>query len=191
MNFSEAFEAMKAGKKVRRPDMFPDEYLTFQLSLGSGNPMHKEPQRMKNGSDRWTYHRFSVKEMEADNWEIIEDVPEVKLQQSNDTYFICPQCGKYRELQVYSEDISNNNNIHTCYNCGKRVRIVNIGEFYTQSSTDEGPKCNPIIDELIKKLLSAKLTKFNSSEHGIVIFIFNNQGIVLTESGEFVLIQLP
>ena len=77
MNFSEALEAMKAGKKVRRSDMFPDEYLTFQLSLGSGKPLHTEPQRMKTGSDRWTYHRFSVKEMEADNWEIVPEAPEV------------------------------------------------------------------------------------------------------------------
>lgn len=57
-------------------------------------------------------------------------IPEVKLQRSDDTYFECPNCGGYREVIVYSEDISNNNNIKECSRCGHKVRIVNLGEFY-------------------------------------------------------------
>jgi len=72
----------------------------------------------------------------GNDYAIIEDIPEVQLQRNTDTYFECPNCGAHREVIVYSEDIINNENIRECFKCGKKVKIINLGEFNKNASQD-------------------------------------------------------
>jgi hypothetical protein len=79
MDFNRALEAMKEGQKVRRVGMARGDYITFQLSLGSGKPMHKEPQYFKDGLDHWVYYKFSCQDVESNDWEILCGTPDVSL----------------------------------------------------------------------------------------------------------------
>ena len=166
MNFIEALEAMKKGQKVRRSAMAQGDYITFQLSLGSGKPMHKEPQYFKEGLDHWSYHRFSIQELEADDWEIVPYTPKVNSDE------VLP------EFRAWDEVLS---------------EFKSWFEKSIHSSRGTPSEGNTYLIQCLDKLdeLSSKPTQEITPERCTIILINGNKATVKTESGGYMIINLP
>jgi len=126
MNFSAALEAMKAGKKVSRPSKSFETYRIGQFPLDE--PGTKTDIIAENG----IFKKISVFGSEgilAEDWEIEDEYPKVKLFRSKDIYYQCPKCRRISEQLVYPED--NPDEIKTCRHCRHEFKFSNLEEMKT------------------------------------------------------------
>ena len=110
MNFSAALEAMKAGKKIRRPaygDSFC--YITY--------PENGEPIVWKSDCGA---KKFYSHEILAEDWEIVKEMPEAIVQTKTEEYFLCPYVGCTGK---YNYEFFKDKDIMKCSYCGKKFRI--------------------------------------------------------------------
>lgn len=108
MDFSETLKALKAGKKVKLPEF---EECTY-LELKNDDYYIK----YKSGSIKNDFSAIPIRYTLAEDWEIVNDIPEVKLRSSE--YFICPGC-QHINYGFYLDD-----GVSTCKNCGKIVKTL-------------------------------------------------------------------
>lgn len=104
MDFGKALEALKAGKKVRRPYMYPE-----WVELGNVSNLNDPPDcykrliirdKTESSIDYWKPDDADGDiDILAEDWEILEDFPEVKLHIKE--YFTCPKCG--HECNTFDE----------------------------------------------------------------------------------------
>ena len=114
MDFSETLKALKAGQKVKLPEFEEGTY----LELKNDNYYIK----YNSGSIRNYFSAIPIWYTLAEDWEIVEDIPEVKLER-NFTFF-CPNCQTHRVLQQLKiPDFEKE--VVTCGNCGTKVKFTN------------------------------------------------------------------
>jgi transcription elongation factor Elf1 len=130
LNFGEALETAKNGMKIRRPDFVDGVYWYWD---GKEMKTHDNNDKFNGG---W-FSAFPARHVYAEDWEIIEDLPKVKIYRSNDTYYECPKCHKTDEIIVYSEDIKNKGTLRECRFCGQKFNIINSDEFYNKEPNEE------------------------------------------------------
>ena len=106
MDFSKAFEAMKNGKKVKKSG-WNDVYIIFEAP---DNFYRFRPSGLK---EDWY---FGNNDILAEDWEIVEDIQEVKLHIKE--YFTCPKCG-HENIGFHLD-----NGVSTCTKCGTRVKTL-------------------------------------------------------------------
>lgn len=109
MKFYEVQPAFNNGKKIKSKKFgtffFKDAHLYYE---------HRELIEPIRG--------FAISVILADDWEIVEDVPEVKLE-GNFTFF-CPNCQTHRVLQQLKIPGFEKEAV-TCGNCGTKVKLTN------------------------------------------------------------------
>ena len=118
MDFGKALEAMKAGKKARRTTWNH----SGKLSIGSKEQFGKELfvwYNSERNSNSYGIHPIDTSEILADDWEIIEDIPKVKIETSIEEYYVCPKCKK---SNIYWPSMERDN-IHACVQCGKKMEL--------------------------------------------------------------------
>ena len=118
MNFSAALEALRAGKKVRLPEMkdyFVYIATVYNLTNTSKNVSHIRLTNYKDTQD-WTP---SEDELLSEKWEMVDEYRKVKL------YFKCPRCEKHSvfDKKFLLADLKGRDIIE-CENCGNKVEIV-------------------------------------------------------------------
>lgn len=90
LNFSEALEALKAGKKVKRASKPKEVFHIGVIGRWDGGT---EPRFIKTEGDSWIHHDFYNGPILAEDWEIGEIVPTVKMDKNN-SIVNCPLCTK-------------------------------------------------------------------------------------------------
>ena len=104
MKFHEVQEALEAGKKITRKAFYGKNLVkspllavaTFEYSI--------------------IEYKFSYLDITADDWEIIEDIREVKVEYK--PYFRCPSCDcDNTNFAYYKEG-------WTCKKCGQVVKLI-------------------------------------------------------------------
>jgi len=113
MNFSAALEAMRAGKKVRLPEM-PKNYWIERGEINTFMTPYYELVLVKGNVRKWDYLKIPYRILISEDWELV--LPEVKLKTSE--YFICPEC----ETKNYGFHLDDG--ISTCEKCGLKVRTL-------------------------------------------------------------------
>jgi transcription elongation factor Elf1 len=109
MKFYEVQKALEEGKKIKLSQMKGTYFYIFDAGkkLLCVGPGHSE-------------YILSLDELLADDWEILEDIPETKL--SLKYVFLCPSCKTYRVLQQLKEAPLHSQDA-TCGNCGQNVKL--------------------------------------------------------------------
>lgn len=125
MDFSDALKALKEGKKVRRQSWNSGSYLFYGTKEQYGKEQLLLYSCNENGSHCGIYG-ISNREVFADDWEILPEIPKVKLFRSKDILFICPKCQSQQEHLVYVEDKPDT--IHECRFCGQKFKFSNLDE---------------------------------------------------------------
>jgi len=118
MNFSEALEAMRAGKKVRLQEM-KDYFLyistVYEMTFNTSRKVsHIRLTNYKDEQD-WTPDE---EELLSEKWEIVDEYPKVKILQ----YFKCPRCNENSHFDRISVD-SKGREIIECEHCKNKVEI--------------------------------------------------------------------
>jgi len=115
MNFSEALEAMKAGKKVIRSSKSFETYIIGQFPLDE--PGTKTDIIAENGF----FKKISVFGSEgilAEDWEVVDEYPKVKL------HFKCPRCNQNSEFEKKFLLVDpKGRDIIECEHCKNKVEI--------------------------------------------------------------------
>ena len=125
MDFSKALEAMKEGKQVRRK-LYCNEVLSKCVFLDMVEC-------------NFTQYKFSYCDVTANDWEIVEDIPEVKPQCRY--YVLCPTCGKEYRIRSDAED----------FICGRCSKNWKIDKTNTSLNTDNEPLT--IYKEWLQKMI--------------------------------------
>lgn len=138
MKFYEVQKALEEGKKIRRKGMSKNEYFKLDteiystLTIGTLVRVDCIPIRCINK------YRLTDDDLFADDWEIIEDIPEVKLEYK--PYFRCPTC-----------DFDNTNFAYykagwTCKKCGQVVKLIEPGnkKSFEDTLKENGSPCQTI-----------------------------------------------
>lgn len=127
MDFGKALEAMKNGKKVRRPTMSSNQHIIYDNIYESKFVLVTLSEERLNCP---VEYRFSIDDLLAEDWEIVEEHLPVKLQCRY--YVICPLCK--REFRI-----SSRNNEFICGRCNKIFKIdkVNISTPYDNVVLDK------------------------------------------------------
>lgn len=119
MDFGKALEALKAGKNVRQSTWNINYYIIYdnvhdknEYPFGSFDGITT----YKDGTYSRNLFEFTPEHLIAEDWEIVEDIPEVKLHVKE--YFTCPKCGHV------NIDINIENTFPTCRECGIKVKIL-------------------------------------------------------------------
>jgi len=120
MNFSEALEAMKAGKKVIRPSKSFETYRIGQF------PLDEPGTKTDIIAENYFFKKLSVfgsEEILAEDWEIVDEYPKVEIE----TYFKCPCCQK---RSVFDKKFllvdPEGREIVECRYCKNKVEIVKV-----------------------------------------------------------------
>ena len=123
MKFYEVQPALEAGKKITHHNL-RGKFISIEKEeaniFGKTLVLTISDHLRKFGYSLDTFDLF------ADDWEIIEDIPEVKLFRSKEILYKCPKCERTSEKIVYSEDKPKT--IHECHYCGQKFRFWNLEE---------------------------------------------------------------
>jgi len=133
LKFYEVQPALESGKKIKRGNW------NFGHLIISGNTICALFQ-----GNCYSEYDFRARDILADDWEIIEDIPQIKLFRSKDIFFICPKCQRHQEQLVYSED--RDETVHTCRHCGQKYRFSNLDEM--KRMLNDNPKS---FEEILKE----------------------------------------
>lgn len=113
MKFYEVQPALEAGKKITHHNL-RGKFISIEKEeaniFGKTLVLTISDHLRKFGYSLDTFDLF------ADDWEIIEDIPEVKLRVTE--YFICPSC-QHKNYGFHLD-----NGISICDKCGQRVRTL-------------------------------------------------------------------
>lgn len=141
MKFYEVLKEFEDGKKIKRPNM--EGYLIFDRRY----EVQSKIRYVYNGSSP---HYISEEELLANDWRIIEDIPEIQLFRSKEIRYTCPKCKRESEILVYTEDRSET--VHECRHCGQKFRFSNLEEmkkmYYDTESKIED--YTPILIDFVK-----------------------------------------
>lgn len=118
MKFYEVQPLLEAGKRIRLP------YMKGFLILDERFDAQPKIRYILNGCS--TNHCISENELLAEDWEIVDDIPEIQLFQSKEIRYSCPKCGRESEQIVYPEDKTTA--VHKCHYCGQKFRFKNLEE---------------------------------------------------------------
>jgi len=122
MDFSRALEELKKGKKVTKN--------TQRFSYLKVVPTVAELKRIssfdKNNDIIDEVWSASTVDFFSNDWEIIEEIPEVELHRSIELYFNCPKCSETQEQLIYPED--DKHEVKECRFCGQKFRFSNLEE---------------------------------------------------------------
>jgi len=128
MNFSAALEALRAGKKVRLPEM-KDYFIyistVYEMTFNTSRKVsHIRLTNYKDEQD-WTP---SEEELLSEKWELVDEYAKAELE----TYFKCPRCQK---RSVFDKKFllvdPKGRDIIECEHCKNKVEII----------TDKDYKC--------------------------------------------------
>jgi len=147
MDFSKALEALKAGKKVTRP-VFNGKSLTKCKLLD----VFEFEYEIKE-------YKLSCCDVLAEDWVIIEDIPEIKLFRSKEIRLECPKCGRESEQIVYQED--KKETIHECRYCGQKYRFSNLDEMKQMYYGDNKQKS---FEDLLKEYNLLDIWKYETKK---------------------------
>ena len=119
MNFSAALEAMKAGKKIRLPEMkdyFVYISTVYKLNFDKSSTVsHIRLTNYKDEQD-WTPDE---EELLSEKWELVDEYQTVKL------YFKCPRCNQISHFDAEFLLVDpNGRDIVECGHCRNKVEIV-------------------------------------------------------------------
>ena len=170
MDFSDALKALKEGKKVRRQSWNSGSYLFYGTKEQYGTEQLLLYSCNENISHCGIYG-ISNREVFAEDWEILPDIPKVKLFQSKEIHFICPKCQSQQEHLVYVEDKADE--IHECRFCGHKFTFSNLDEMKKMFYGSCSLKTNQLSDfislsdiktkEEAERIVDKLVSEFNNS----------------------------
>jgi hypothetical protein len=182
MNFSEALEALRNEKKVRRHVWSEEVYLFY------------DPDRSII-IDTWTNQLYDPTQTEvlADDWEIVEDIPEAKPED----WKVIPKYKEWLDKNI-RESCGCVESGHVYYvQCMEKLNEL----LYKQQTIWRGEKCERLIvslpprygnSEIVSRRIPAyKPTQEITHEICTIILINGNKTTVKTESGGHMIINLP
>ena len=165
MNFSAALDAMKAGKKVRLPEMKDYFlYISTVYEMTFNNSRKVSHIRLTNYKDEqdWTPDE---EELLSEKWELVDEYAKAELLQ----YFKCPRCQK---RSVFDKKFllvdPKGRDIIECEHCKNKVEIVKkdhgtkacCGEVINPKDPDENyleTWCGTTYDPATKELIKIKI----------------------------------
>lgn len=116
MNFGDAFKALKEGKKVRRPYMKHFNLQIAKVSDSHENVKFNETLIACSEDDNITRFTIPNEDIIAEDWEIVDEIPDVEVKTATVEYYICPSCKT--KVTVYNYQL-----VRECGYCGKIVNL--------------------------------------------------------------------
>lgn len=129
MDIGEAIKALKEGKKIRRASN--PNVILYVDKIGQFFTTDTIPSLIREENGEWRHSDlYGRLELFAEDWEVIEDIPKIKLQRSTEAYYECPKCKRTDSIIVYIENVHNNDTLHECRYCGQKFNLINLKEAY-------------------------------------------------------------
>lgn len=117
MDFGQALQAMKEGKKVRLPEL-PKNYwiVADDISWGGMSPLYKDIILVKGNIKKWESLKLCWRILNSEEWEIVEDIKTAEVHTT--TWYKCPYCKYDLEVPLRFGEIIK------CQSCHENVKLV-------------------------------------------------------------------
>lgn len=121
MKFYEVQKALEEGKKIRRTSWNHGSYLFLGTKEQYGKNVLVYNVLTSNQASSGVYD-INVNEIFADDWEIIEDLQEAKVQITISETYKCPLCGASDEYWSSQKDHFEKFGYFLCGRCGQKLK---------------------------------------------------------------------